>query len=170
MRGEMTSTLAPLLDETNAAFICSGLSINASSRTPENIPVAARAAACRVSADRRLVTLLFGTASAREFLEGIRATRQIAVVFSRPGTAQTIQLKGVDAVIVPSQKGDIKLVERHCDSFVADVCPLGYDEVLVRALMWLDPAEISAVAFSPTEAFVQTPGPRAGEPLKRGTA
>jgi hypothetical protein len=161
--------LAPtLLDETNAALIAGGVSINASSRTAENIPVMGRAVGCRVSADRRTVTLFFSTTSASELLDGIRSTGQIAVVFSQPSTVQTIQLKGSDVAVVPALKRDVKLVEQYCDVFVAEVCPLGYNEALVRSLMWIDPADIIAVAFTPSEAFVQTPGPRAGEPLKGG--
>jgi len=158
--------LAPtLLDDSNAAFIAGGTSINASSRTSENVPVIARAGGCRVSADRRTITLLFGTAGARELLDGIRASRQIAVVFSQPSTHQTIQLKGADAAVVALQKRDIKLLEQQREAFVAEVCPLGYREPLVRALMWFDPDDITAVAFTPSEAFIQTPGPRAGEPF-----
>ncbi len=158
----------PLLDEASAGFIESGIAIYASSRTDGNIPVMGRAEGCRVSADRRTVTLLFSTASVSELLGELRKNGQIAAVFSQPGTLQTIQLKGNDAALVSPQKSDVKLIERHCEAFVAGVCPLGYSEPLVRAFMWFDPADISGVSFTPREAFVQTPGPRAGEPLKGG--
>ena len=158
----------PLLDETSAGFIESGVTIYASSRTDQNIPVMGRAVGCRVSADRRTVTLLFTTACVSQLLDEIRNSGQIAVVFSQPSTSQTIQLKANDAAVVSPQKGDVKLIEQHCEAFVADVCPLGYSEALVRAFMWFDPADLSAVRFTPREAFVQTPGPRAGEPLKGG--
>jgi hypothetical protein len=157
----------PLLDEANAAFIEGGVSIVASSSTRENVPVMARAVACRVSLDRRSVTLLFTTQSAQGLLNtGIRSGKQIAVVFSQASTHHTIQLKGKDAVETPPQKRDIKLSERYCDNFVTEICPLGYAEPLVRALLWFDPNELTAVTFTPTDAFLQTPGPRAGEPLK----
>jgi hypothetical protein len=156
----------PLLNEADAAFIEGGVSIVASSSTRENIPVMARAVACRVSPDLRSISILFTKQSARSLLDGIQSGKQIAVVFSRPSTHRTIQLKGKDAVAGPAQKRDIKLAERHRDHFVADVCPLGYAEPLVRALLWFDPDDLSAVTFTPTEAFLQTPGPRAGEPLK----
>jgi hypothetical protein len=162
--------LAPsLLDEANAAFIQGGVSINASSRTVENIPVMARAVGCRVSRDRRTITLIFHSPSAAGLLDGIHASKQIAAVFSLPSTHQTIQLKGKDAVSVSVQKEDVKLAERYCDVFVADVCPLGYPESLVRALVWFDPNDLTAVTFTPSEAFQQTPGPRAGEPLTSRT-
>lgn len=159
----------PLLDEINAGFIAGGVSINACSRTNENVPVMGRVAGCRVSPDRRTATLFFSAACAHELIEGVRQSRQIAVVFSRPSSAQTIQLKGEDAVVVPPEKQDLQLLEEHLETFVTEVSPLGYAEALLRAYLWFDPADICAVTFTPREAFVQTPGPRAGEPLKGGS-
>jgi hypothetical protein len=66
------------------------------------------------------------------------------------------------------RNGTIQLAEKYCDAFVAELCPLGYDEPLIRALLWFDPNDLRAVTFTPREAFLQTPGPRAGEPLKCG--
>jgi hypothetical protein len=159
----------PLLDETNAGFITSGVSINASSRTDENIPVMGRVAGCRVSTDRRTVTLFLSNACAPELIEAVRKSGQIAVVFSSPLTAQALQLKGADAAVVRPQDQDFKVLEQHCDTFVTEVCPLDYTEAAIRAYLWFDPADICAVTFTPREAFVQTPGPRAGEPLKGGS-
>ena len=158
----------PLLDEADAAFIQGGVTISASSCTAENAPVMARAVGCRVSPDRRKITLLFRMPSAEEFLEGIRVGRQIAVVFSQPGTHKTIQLKGSDAAVVSVRKGDTQLAERYGDVAVAEICPLGYEESLVRAFMSFDPNDLTAVEFTSSNAFLQTPGPRAGEPLKGG--
>ena len=158
----------PLLEETTVEFIVSGIYINASSSTGENVPVIGRAAGCRVSRDRRTVTLLFTAACAAELLDGIRKTGQIAVVFCQPGTHLTIQLKGTDAAVVAPIEGDAGIVESHCDAFVTTLRPLGYSEAVVRSLMWFDLADIHAVTFTPREAFIQTPGPRAGEPLKGG--
>lgn len=158
----------PLLDEADAAFIQGGVTINASACTRENTPVMARAIGCRVSPDRRKITLLLRMAGAEDFLEGIRARRQIAVVFSEPGTHKTIQFKGGDAAAVSVRKADVRLSERYGEAFVAAVCPLGYDESLIRAYVWFDPNDLTAVEFTSSEAFLQTPGPRAGEPLKIG--
>jgi hypothetical protein len=158
----------PLLDNANAAFIQGGVSINASSRTKENKPVMAKGAGCRVSKDLRTITLLFQTSGAEAFIEGIKTSRQIAVVFSLPSSNQTIQLKGSDASVAAVQKQDTTIAERYCDAFVADVCPLGYHESLVRALLWFEPGSLTAISFTPSEAFLQTPGPRAGECLKSG--
>jgi hypothetical protein len=161
----------PVLNEVNAAFIEGGVSILASSRNGENIPAIGRAVGCRVSADRQNVTLLFPAPSAARLLEDLRISRQIAVVFGRPSTHQTIQLKGNDARIVRLQKHDVKIAERYFASIAADVAPLGFDDTHARAIVQYDPDDLTAVTFSPREAFEQTPGPRAGEPLlDRGNA
>jgi hypothetical protein len=158
-----------LLDETNAAFIEGGVSINASSRTSENVPVMARAVGCRVSPDRRTVTLLFHGPAAEDFLESIRISRRIAVVFSEPSTLRTIQLKGSDAVAAVAPRRDVEMTRAYCNTIVAILSPLGYPEPMLRAILWSEPEGLRTVSFTPTEAFLQTPGPRAGERLKNGT-
>src|SRR5215831_11057881 len=100
-----------ILNEANAEFVQSGVSIIASSRTAKNVPVIGRAVGCRVSTDRRIIRLLFSTASASQLLEGIRSSGQIAVVFGRPTTHQTIQLKGDDAVVVSAKKSEVRIAE-----------------------------------------------------------
>src|SRR5262245_3373645 len=114
------SLAATLLDDINAAFIEGGVSINASSRTSDNVPVQARVVGCRVSSDRRTVTVVFPTPDAEDFLDGIRVSKQIAVVVSQPGTHRTLQLKGRDAAIVSVQKRDVKAAEQHSDAMVAE--------------------------------------------------
>src|SRR5215813_5855281 len=124
------------LPETDADFIQGGVSIIASSRTSENIPVMGRAVGCRVSVDRRTVRLLFRTSSVSDFLEGIRSSRQIAAVFGLPSTHRTIQLKGTDAAVVPVQKPDLQIAGRYVDRIAAEVSPLGFDEEHTRAIVY----------------------------------
>lgn len=156
----------PLLDAAHAAFIQGGVSIIAASHRAPCTPVIARAAACRVSPDRRKVTLLIAVSQAESLLEGVRSTRTIAVVFSQPSTHRTIQLKGVDAQQAPLQEGDHELINGNVLAFSEDCAPLGYREEQMRALLWSEPGDFVAVSFTISAAFSQTPGPRAGEPLK----
>jgi hypothetical protein len=125
--------------------------------------VIVRALGCRVSPDGREVTVL--VPSADPFLDAVRATGQIAVTFSLPSTHHTIQLKGDDARAAALLPTDPALNARYADLFVADVCPLGYTEEMIRAILSHDSPGLVPVAFSPKAAFLQTPGPRAGDPL-----
>ncbi len=155
----------PLLDPEHTAFVQSGVSIGAASRGEGNAPVLARAMGCRVSTDRRQVTLLFPVSQSRKFLEAVRATGAIAVVFSQPSTHRTIQLKGMDASIAAADPQDAALCARNTVGFTAELKLLGFREEFARTVLRFEPGELQAVSFTPTSAFTQTPGPRAGTPL-----
>ena len=85
------------------------------------------------------------------------------MVFSEPTTHRTIQLKSGNASVAGLQKRDEKLIREYADAFVAHVCSIGFEESLVRALIWSDRATLAAVTFTPEEVFEQTPGPGAGK-------
>ena len=159
------SAPAPLLDEALAAFLQTGVSINVGSRSAGNVPMLARANGCRVAADRRTVTVLLAGAKSAALLDAVRASGAIAAVFSEPPTHRTIQLKGTDATVGAATEEDRTLSARYLDAFARVLAPLGYPEPVFRALLWADPADLVAVTFTPSAAFDQTPGPRAGAPL-----
>jgi hypothetical protein len=152
-----------LIDETTATFVQGGVSILAASCDEKNRPVIVRCLGCRVSSNRRVLTVLVPATD--PFVEAVRLTRRIAVVFTQPSTHRTIQLKGTDARTLRFRKADGDLARSYADAFVADVCPLGYTEEAMRALLSCDPPDLALVTFSPTAGFLQTPGPRAGAPL-----
>jgi hypothetical protein len=156
---------APLLDQGLAAFVQTGVAIYVAARGAGNVPALARASGCRVAADRRSVTVLLDAAKSEALLEGVRGSSAIAVVFSWPPTHRTIQLKGTDAVAVAATDEDRAVAARWADDFIAAIVSLGYEEPVFRALLWTDPADLVAVTFTPSAAFDQSPGPRAGEPL-----
>jgi hypothetical protein len=138
------------------------LSIVAASRGPDNIPSLARALACRLSSDRRQVTLLVCSSDSKQMLDHVAANGAIAAVFSVPSTHQSLQLKGVDAKVAKAAANDAALAGRHLDAFVEHVGKLGHPPDLVRRLMACEPGDLMTVTFTPSAAFSQTPGPRAG--------
>lgn len=157
----------PILDAEHAAFILlPGISMTAASRGAGNRSELGRAHGCRVAADRSRVTVFLPADQYPGLIEGLRASRAAAVVFSQPTTHRTIQLKGADAAVEPLAPGDAALAERAMESFAVGLAALGYNEAVVRAAVWHDPAALVAVGFTPCAAFQQTPGPRAGAPLK----
>ena len=163
----MDTKLETFLDENNAALIQGGVSISVSSCNADGSSEIARAVGCRVSKNRRSVTLLFPRSRAEGLLAAIESSGKIAAVFSDPPTHITLQLKGIDAEISAIQKVDSKINQRYVDAFAGIVCPLGFADNVVRALVSCTPEDLSAVTFTVCQAFRQTPGPRAGEPLSR---
>lgn len=156
----------PVLDAAYAAFIQGGVSIYVASRGAGNVPTLARALGCRVSPDRRRVTMLLSRSQAAALLEDVGATGAIAAVFAQPSTHRAIQLKGSDAALAPVDEGDRDIMARLARAFAAELTPLGYSEALVQAMLACDPEDLTAIAFTPDAAFSQTPGARAGAPLR----
>ena len=154
-----------VLDDDHAAFVQSGLSIVVASRSEDNVPSVARALGCRVAEDRGSVTIFLWAPQAGALLTDIRATGMVAVVFSRPSTHRTIQLKGRDARVVPRDEGGRAIVARNTDLLVQDLAWLGHRQDLARAYLHCEPDELAAIVFTPSAGFDQTPGPGAGKPL-----
>ncbi len=159
---------APLVDEELAGFLQSGVSVHAASRGATLVPCLVRGIGCRVSPDRRRVTILLLRPQCGPMLADFADNGHIAFVASRPSTHRTVQLKGTDAEAHAPAPGDRALVKAQHEAFVEDVSRYGYDPGLPRTLLGGDWEDVVAVTFTPTAAFVQTPGPGAGAPLEGG--
>jgi hypothetical protein len=162
----MQNVIVSIIDADHAAFMQRGVSISAAACGPSNIPSQARATGCRVSSDRLTVTLFFSASQAADLLKDIQSNGAIAVVFSEPPTHRTVQVKGKDARIEALLEGDLHVVESYRDTFVRGLEQLGYPPPVIRTLVACAPDELVAVSFTPAQAFSQTPGPDAGEPLR----
>lgn len=152
----------PALTEDQAQFIQGPLSIVAASRDIRRVPSVARASACRVSDDRRRVTLLLPAQQCRQLLADIAATRAIAVVFTEPSSHRTLQFKGSDAAESPLADGDMERVRVHLRAFAEEIVPLGHARELALTVHDVPGGELTPVTFSIDAIFEQTPGPKAG--------
>jgi len=157
---------APVLDDEHARFIAEqAVSYALASRDGANRPSIAKAAAVRVSGDRRRVTLLVDQQLASDVVRDLRAGQPVAAVFSEPATHRTLQLKGLRAEVASVTPADREFARQHLEVTVAHVAPLGYDAAALRAYFAHQPEQLVAVSFVPVAAFEQTPGPGAGRPL-----
>ncbi|BAU49336.1 hypothetical protein SVA_2788 [Sulfurifustis variabilis] len=159
-------TGVPLLDEARAAFLTRRVAINVASCSAELVPSVSRAVGCRVSPDRRRVTVFLSVPRSTALLDDLRAGRGIAVVFSLPSTHETIQLKGARAAIVPLEDGDRECMKAYAASFIDELRHLGYRDPFATAIMSAVGEDATGVEFEPTAAFLQTPGPTAGRRLE----
>ena len=127
-------------------------------------PDVVRGCGCRVSRDRRQVTVLVEPSRAGTLLADIAANGRVAVVFSQPSTHRTIQLKGSDASIVKVTPSDRAIAVRHLAAWKEELSSIGYTPDFAGALR--GPAEhLAAIRFTPSAAYQQTPGPGAGQRL-----
>jgi hypothetical protein len=164
----MTRASAPaLLDPDTAEFIQRRVSITASGRDAANVPTSARVYGCRVSANRRTLTLFVARSQAMALLRNVAENHAIAVVFSRPTTHRTMQFKGSDARVEAFAPGDYNNVAEYVGSFVVEIGALGFPASFIHAAFAARPEDMAAIAFTPSDGFAQTPGPGAGDRLQR---
>lgn len=157
--------IAPLLDEERAAFIIHRVAMNVASCSAARVPSLVRAHGCRVSADRRQVTVFVPVLRAAGVLADLRAGGAIAAVFTLPRTHETLQLKGLKAEIIPLDADDHARIKAYADSFFDEIRGVGFKEPFARWIVSGLDEEHVGLLFEPTAAFVQTPGPNAGQPL-----
>lgn len=156
---------APLLDDAHAAFVVGRVAIVAASRDAANVPSVTKAYGCRLSPNRRRVTIFVATDASRALLDDVRATRALAAVFCQPSTNRSFQLKGLDASEVPLAPGDREAMAAHLEYMIEELALIGFAEAHARASFGIGERAVAAIAFTPSAAFVQTPGPRAGTRL-----
>jgi hypothetical protein len=148
----------------HAAFIQGAVSVVVSARDAQLVPDVLRGCGCRVTRDRRRVTVLVEPARSGAVLDHVRANGMVAVVFSQPSTHRTLQLKGSDATVARAGRADFVTAQGHLAAWIDDMQRIGYTAAFARAVRG-EPAEIVAITFTPLAAFEQTPGPAAGQPL-----
>jgi hypothetical protein len=154
-----------MLDSDNAAFIQTGVSISLASCAPDGLPSMSRGLGCKLVDNGRQVGVFLRRSQSLALLDNIRSSGRIANVFSLPSSNRTLQLKGSDVRILPFLPEDLPVIERHIAEFVLELVPLGMSEAVVRAILAYTPDDLVTVTYSPSAAFSQTPGPKAGTPL-----
>ncbi len=155
-----------MLDRDNAAFIQTGVSISLAAGGLDRLPSMSRGLGCKVFDGGREVGIFVKLSQSAELLENIRYSGKVANVFSLPTSNRTLQLKGIDARVLPFDIDDLPLIEGHIADFLLEVLPMGLPEDVVRSLFAYTVDDLVTVVYSPCAAFSQTPGPKAGEPLK----
>lgn len=154
-----------MLDDDTIAFIQAGVSISLAACGPDRLASMSRGFGCKVLDGGKRVGIFVRRSQSAELIDAIRWSGKVANVFSLPSTNRTVQLKGVGAQVTPFDPADLPVVEAHIAEFVREVVALGLAANVVRALFSFPPGDLVTVVYSPSDAFSQTPGPRAGEPL-----
>ncbi|MFO1312957.1 MAG: hypothetical protein U1F41_12930 [Burkholderiales bacterium] len=155
----------PLLDAEYAAFLVSGLSIVAASRNGALVPSIARVNGCRVSHDRRTVTVYVAGSQAEQLVADVRSNGRIAVACNQASTHRSLQLKAEDARVRPATPEEVAAVPAYVELFARDIIPMGHTMEQARTIFMFRDGDLLAIDFTPSAAFEQTPGPKAGAPL-----
>lgn len=154
-----------MLDSETAAFIQTGVSISLAAGAPGRLPSMSRGLGCRVLDGGRGVLVFIKRSQSAELLANIRDSGRVASVFSLPSDNRTVQLKADDARVLDFDAADLPVIEAHVAAFVDQVLPMGMPAAIVVTMLSHTVDDLVTIAYTPSAAFSQTPGPRAGEPL-----
>jgi len=155
-----------MLDRDHTAFIQTGVSISLAACGPDRLPSMSRGLGCKLIDGGRQVGIFIKRSQSGDLLKHIEYNGRVANVFSLPSSNRTVQLKGIDARILPFDPIDLPVIKAHIDDFLHEVVPMGMSEKVIRAMLAFAPDDLVTVVYSPSAAFSQTPGPRAGKPIE----
>jgi hypothetical protein len=134
-------------------------------RDARNWPVVGRALGCRVSADRRRLTVFLSASRAAQVIECLRENGALALAVTRPTTHETLQFKGKVIDIAPRSGEDEAEIAAYRESLVEELAAIGYSAEFTRSVL-AGGDDCVAVTFEPAVVFNQTPGPQAGTKLE----
>jgi hypothetical protein len=159
----------PMLTDSGA-LLRRSVSVIVGTRDAGNRPHVVRALGYRVhpsGAPTNGLTIFLDRAVAEPVVADVRDNGQVAVVFSEPSTHKTVQFKSASARIEPQQPGDAALVLDYVERIVIEICSLGYPSEVIAGMFAHQPDSLINLSFVPDQAFDQTPGALAGQPLQR---
>lgn len=159
------SASSTLLPPNLIALVAGGISTIVSSCDAALRPSVMRAVGCDITPDGRTITVYLARRQSRQLLQDLAATGRIAVVFSHPSSYRTLQVKTIGVHTRPAQASDQPILARYLSAMEKEIAEVGVPPPLTRAMLAHQLDDVVAVSFEPSEAFDQTPGPRAGAPL-----
>ena len=113
--------------------------------------------------DLDLVTVYVPAATSQEAIANIATTRRLSVVASHPISHEAVQLKGVSRNVRMARDDEALLVRSRLEAFADVVGKIGLPKRITTSMShW--PA--FAVELEVREIYDQTPGPKAGVPIR----
>ena len=147
-------------------FIASPVMIIVGTRDQANRPSIARAVGAR-AINEEIVEVIVSAWQWPEAMDNLAANGQAAVTFARPGDYVSYQLKGF-AQLRAVDSSDLELSRRYRADIDALFGGLGLPPELVSS--WLADRELTVARLHVREAYIQTPGPKAGTAADSPTA
>ena len=154
-----------ILENSTVAFMQSGISITAAACGQGHLPTLARAFGCQVDKHSGTVNVYVLQDQAVQLLCALDSNSSIAVVFSRPSTHETFQLKGRDVRYRTLGQASPACMKTYREAFTAELKSIGYSDAFTSALLPQSEASVVEIQFIPGAVFNQTPGPKAGRKM-----
>lgn len=159
-----------LLSPADIDMIDRGVSVIVSSRDAALRPSLMRAVGSRINADGSEITVYLARSQSAQLLQDLASSGRIAVVFSSPSSHRSVQVKGTGINGRAATAHDLPLLLRYRQAMEFEICSIGYRLEFLHAMLAFELEDLVAISFTPTHAFDQTPGPKAGSPLAQRQA
>ena len=163
------TTAACLLSPELIAMVDHGVSAIVSSCDAALRPSIMRAVGSAITPDGRSITVYLSRPQCRQLLQDVATTGRIAVVFSEPHSHRAVQVKASSARTRAAQAADQAILQRYLAAMELEIGRIGIDPSFTRSMLAHRLEDLVAISFEPSQAFDQTPGPRAGASLSTGT-
>lgn len=147
-----------IIDEQIAQFLTSPVMIIMATADAELMPVVGRGLGCRLT-ERGEVEIVFSRWQWPRIEADLLASRRLAATWARPSDYVSYQLKG-SAMLRSCEAQDRALAERYCADMTQVLATLGVS--LEQIGHWIVPRDLAVARMTVAEAYVQTPGQRAG--------
>ncbi|MBX7111618.1 MAG: pyridoxamine 5'-phosphate oxidase family protein [Dehalococcoidia bacterium] len=116
----------------------------------------------RIGAGGTTATVFIDRARSATTTADLHSTRWIAMTIGDPISYRSIQLKGTQLGVSEASEEDREWVRLHREAFMVSIALIDDPPALGRN-MWTE--DVIRIDFQIEQAFDQTPGPNAGQPL-----
>lgn len=154
-----------MLEEDVAAFISDNVMMIAATRDDAMRAHIGRGCGAYFDPEVGDVALLASSTQWPDFYANARSGAPIALTVCRPDNYKSLQIKGQIAGVTLATDDQAERAQRYIDGMLAVMAPLGISRLQLSTVF--SNADLVAIRFWPADLFIQTPGPEAGERLRR---
>lgn len=148
-----------------AAFVQSRVTVHLAAADASLVPQLSLGLGCRVADDGRDLLIALSDDRAAPLLPLLHAGSRVALVFCRPTTLRTVQIKGRCLRIAALPARQAGFVAERMQAMLDEFDRIGFGGAYAATLLAHDTDRLIGVQVAPTDFFDQTPGPRAGEAI-----
>lgn len=155
----------PVLEEDVAAFISGHVMLIAATRDDALRPHIGRGCGASFDPDVGALTLLASSTQWPGFHANAKAGAPIAMTVCQPDTYKCLQIKGQIIDVNKPTSGQQQRAQSYLEGMLPFMATLGVSRLQLSLV--LSDADLVAIRFWPADLFIQTPGPGAGERMRR---
>lgn len=154
-----------MLEDDVAAFLSGNVMMIAATRDAAMRPHIGRGCGAAFDPDVGDLTLLASSTQWPEFFANAKSGAPIAMTVCQPDNYKCLQVKGQIIGVSQASEEQKARAQRYLDTMLSIMAGLGVSRLQLSTVF--SNADLVAIRFWPADLFIQTPGPEAGERMRR---